>query len=124
MYYESCLYVDKNQNSLINQFQESIYKDIITRKKDILLIYGIEEIINWIKKKKIQNLILPYETVGNNIFNNNLFLKKINALKINYKFYLREWDRYSFPYTKKGFFPFKKKIPELLRLGGLLDYKS
>ena len=34
--------------------------------------------------------------------------------KINFVFYLRDWDKNAFPLANKGFFNFKKNIPELL----------
>ena len=62
--------------------------------------------------------------MGNKILNNEILLLKLKSQNINCIFLLRDWDKHAFPYTKKGFFPFKKKIPELLKLSGLLDCKS
>ena len=38
---------------------------------------------------------------------------KLKELNINY------WDRNAFPYATKGFFKFKKKIPELIHLADI-----
>ena len=65
---------------------------------------------------KLKNLILPYETVGNKIFNNEKFKDKLKVLDINYHFFLRDWDRNAFPHATKGFFNFKKNIPNLIDL--------
>ena len=70
-------------------------------------------------KKKIKNLILPYETVGNKIFDNDKFEKKLKQFNIQYKFFLRDWDRNAFPYATKGFFKFKINIPNLVDLANI-----
>ena len=40
----------------------------------------------------------------------------IKELNINYNFYLRNWDSNAFPHATKGFFKFKKNIPDLIDL--------
>ena len=64
-------------------------------------------------------LYLPYETVGNLIFNIEKFKNKLKQLNINYIFFLRDWDRNAFPYATKGFFKFKKNIPDLIDLADI-----
>jgi len=39
--------------------------------------------------------------------------KKLN---IKFFFFLRDWDRNAFPHATKGFFKFKKNIPDLIDL--------
>jgi len=82
----------------------------------LLIKINIEIII---ELKKIKNLILPYETVGNEIFKNSSFLNQLSDKKVTYQFYAREWDTNAFSYAKKGFFNFKKNIPYLLKLSNL-----
>ena len=51
----------------------------------------------------------------------NLGQGSLNYLRSNgvtFFFYLRDWDKYSFPHANKGFFSFKKKIPDLLIKNG------
>ena len=69
--------------------------------------------------KKITKLILPYETVGNEIFNNEKFKFKLKELNIKYIFFLRNWDRNAFAYATKGFYKFKKNIPDLISLADI-----
>ncbi len=114
--YHSCLFIKQNKNNLINNFNSEIYDNILENKKKIEVAQSFNEVLNWIESKKIKNLILPYETIGNKIFHDQFFLNKISDKKINYFFYLRQWDKNAFPYTKKGFFNFKKNIPQLLDL--------
>ena len=74
---------------------------------------------NAFSEKKIKYLILPYETIGNKIFDSPNFLKKLSYKDVNYQFHVREWDRNALSYAKKGFFNFKKNIPYLLSLSNL-----
>ena len=117
--YKTCLFIKQNHNQLINRFENKLYEDIISYKDRIQIVNNFEEIFKWIEDKKIKNLILPYETIGNEIFNNKAFLNKINKKELNYVFYLRKWDAEAFPYAKKGFFNFKKNIPSLIKANGL-----
>ena len=64
-------------------------------------------------------MILPFETVGNKIFDNVKFKLILNELNIKYSFFLRDWDRNAFPYATKGFFKFKKNIPHFINLADI-----
>ena len=117
--YHTCLFKLKNGNPLINKFENDIFEDIINNNNQIELVETIENLLRWIELKKIKNLILPYETVGNEIFKNSSFLNQLSDKKVTYQFYAREWDTNAFSYAKKGFFNFKKNIPYLLKLSNL-----
>ena len=117
--YHTCLFKLKNGNPLINKFESDIFEDIINNNNKIELVETIENLLRWIELKKIENLILPYETVGNEIFKNSSFLNQLSDKKVTYQFYAREWDINAFSYAKKGFFNFKKNIPYLLKLSNL-----
>ena len=116
--YNCCLFIIKNKNYIINNFETKIYDDVIRTKKNIKIAQNFKKVLSWIDDYKIKNLIIPYETLGTKIFNNKNFLKKLNEKNINYLFYLRDWDRHAFPYANKGFFNLKKNIPYLLKLNG------
>ena len=49
----------------------------------------------------------------------HLELSKLNELYINYMFFMRDWDRLAFPHATKGFFKFKKNIPDLINLADI-----
>ena len=83
------------------------------------MISTFQGLTDWIKKNKIKELIIPYETVGSKIVSTREFLNNLGSIGVKYHFYLRDWDKVSFPFANKGFFPFKKKIPELLIKNGL-----
>tara|TARA_S200000501_G_C20837030_1_gene749829 strand:- start:49 stop:1200 length:1152 start_codon:yes stop_codon:yes gene_type:complete len=123
--FEICLF--KSDNSLINQsvliknFENNLYEEIINDNSHISYAESNEGLIDWITKFKIKNLIIPYETKGKYLLSRKNFLNKFTNYNVNVFFYLREWDRLAFPYAKKGFFPFKNKIPELLKKQGLTN---
>ena len=117
--YHTCLFKLKNGNPLINKFENDIFEDIINNNNKIELVETIENLLRWIELKKIKNLILPHETVGNEIFKNSSFLNQLSDKKVTNQFYAREWDINAFSYAKKGFFNFKKNIPYLLKLSNL-----
>ena len=116
--YDVCLFKRQNFNSrkniLINKFEDKLYQNILNQNQNIELIETINYLIDWTKMKKIKILILPYETTGNIIFNTKSTIKTFMENNINFIFYLRDWDKNAFPHANKGFFNFKKNIPELL----------
>ena len=68
---------------------------------------------------KLNKVIFPYETIGNELLNKRELIDKLSEAKIEPIFFMREWDRFAFPIANKGFFPFKKKIPYLLDVNKL-----
>ena len=118
--YERCIFFEKRQKSkIIESFEYNIFKDVQKRNVNCELISDFQSLINWVSKKKIENLIIPYETVGSQIVSKKKFLNYLRSNGVKYFFYLRDWDKYSFPHANKGFFSFKKKIPDLLIKNGL-----
>ena len=119
MTYECCVYSTEHDNKLVNEFNKNIIQDIKKNNKNFEITENFNQIFDWLICKKIKNLVLPYETVGNTIFNIEKFKKKLKQLNIQYKFFLRDWDRNAFPYATKGFFKFKKNIPDLINLADI-----
>ncbi len=119
MTYDCCVYSIKHENKLIDDFHKKIIQDILKNNKNFEFTENHNQIIDWLIKKKIKQLILPYETVGNTIFNNDKFKNKLKELNIKHIFFLRDWDRNAFPYATKGFFNFKKNIPNLINLANI-----
>ena len=71
-----------------------------------------ESFTNWINKKNIKKVGLPYVTKGNW---KNIYKKLIsNNPSINFVYLHRKYDMNSWKFAKKGFFNFKKHIPELI----------
>ena len=117
--HHTCLFKVNNSNSLINKFEKDIFEDIVNNNPKIKIIETYEDLFKWIELKKIKNLILPYESIGNKVFDTPDFLNRLSDKKVIYQFHIREWDRNAFSYSKKGFFNFKKNIPYLLKLSHL-----
>ena len=114
--YKCCVYSSEHENKLVNEFNKNIIQDIIKNNKNFEITENYNQIFDWLIKKKIKKLILPYETVGNKIFDNEKFKQKLKKLNIKFFFFLRDWDRNAFPHATKGFFKFKKNIPDLIDL--------
>ena len=122
-HFSKCLFYmkGKSKSILVNNFEKNLFLNVLEDIPDCEFISSFDKLVTWAKSKKIKNLIFPFETVGNRILNDENLLSRLKSQNINYIFLLRDWDKYAFPYTKKGFFPYKKKIPELLRLSNLMD---
>ena len=66
----------------------------------------------WIKKNNIKNVCIPYVAKGNWRAITKKLIK--NNPSINFVYLHREYDKEAWKYSKKGFFNFKKHIPELI----------
>ena len=121
--YDACIFTNSEKqiykNNLIKKFDESIFNDVIKRNINFSIKDDFESLLKWVNIKKISNLVIPYETIGNSILKNNDFLNKLNNNKVQIIFYLRQWDEKAFPFAQKGFFKFKKNIPYLIKSTGL-----
>lgn len=120
--YAKCLfYNDSNTKSeIVRAFERELCLNVTDELSDCELIENFDNLLMWAKNKKLNCLVFPYETIGTEILNNKILLSKLQNNNISYLFYLRDWDTYAFPFAKKGFFPFKKKIHDLLKLNCLL----
>ena len=119
-HFAKCLFYMKGEtkSNLVKNFEKDLFLNVLKDIPNCEFISSFDELVIWAKSKKIENLIIPFETVGNKILNNENLLSRLKSKDINCIFYLRNWDKLAFPYAKKGFFPFKKKIPELLKQSG------
>ena len=119
-HFAKCLFYMKGEtkSNLVKNFEKDLFLNALKDIPDCEFISSFDELIIWAKSKKIDTLIIPFETVGNKILNNENLLSRLKSKDVNCIFYLRNWDKHAFPYAKKGFFPFKKKIPELLKQSG------
>ena len=71
-----------------------------------------EKFTNWANKKNIKKIGLPYVTKGNW---NKIYQKLISDNpSINFVYLYRKYDMQAWQFAKKGFFNFKKHIPELI----------
>ena len=110
----------KNKKSkVVNSFDKMVMEETISQVAGIKILNTYNEILYWAKNTKLNKVIFPYETIGNELLNKRELIDKLSEAKIESIFFMREWDRFAFPFANKGFFPFKKKIPYLLDVNKL-----
>ena len=118
--YEKCIFYNKiNKSKVVQSFNQSLFSEVANTTSKGELISSFQGLIDWVTSKKIKNLIIPYETVGSKILNVKEYLNILRPIDVKCHFYLRDWDKISFPFANKGFFQFKKKIPDLLLKNGI-----
>ena len=114
---------DYNDHNFSQKVKDHIKKITISNFKDNNFYKDYEYIIefenyyekftNWANKKNIKKIGLPYVTKGNW---NKIYQKLIlDNPSINFVYLYRKYDMQAWQFAKKGFFNFKKHIPELIR---------
>ena len=113
---------DYNDHNFSQKVKDHIKKITISNFKDNNFYKDYEYIIefenyyekftNWANKKNIKKIGLPYVTKGNW---NKIYQKLISDNpSINFVYLYRKYDMEAWQFAKKGFFNFKKHIPELI----------
>ena len=113
---------DYNDHNFSQKVKDHIKKITISNFKDNNFYKDYEYIIefenyyeifaNWTNKKNIKKIGLPYVTKGNW---NKIYQKLISDNpSINFVYLYRKYDMEAWQFAKKGFFNFKKHIPELI----------
>tara|TARA_Y100000385_G_scaffold224566_1_gene234821 strand:- start:527 stop:1705 length:1179 start_codon:yes stop_codon:yes gene_type:complete len=113
---------DYNDHNFSQKVRDHIKKITISNFKDNNFYKDYEYIIefenyyekftNWANKKNIKKIGLPYVTKGNW---NKIYQKLISDNpSINFVYLYRKYDMQAWQFAKKGFFNFKKHIPELI----------
>ena len=113
---------DYNDHNFSQKVKDHIKKITLSNFKDNNFYKDYEYIVefenyyesfnNWIKKKNIKKIGLPYVAKGNW---NKIYQKLIsNNPSINFLYLHRKYDMDAWKFAKKGFFNFKKHIPELI----------
>ncbi|MGD8977264.1 MAG: FAD-binding domain-containing protein [Gammaproteobacteria bacterium] len=75
----------------------------------------VGEIVEWAVGRGLKQLVTPYTPVGPTAealatLSDDLARQRIRLVPV-----LRDYDRRAWPYAKRGFFPFRKQIPALVR---------
>jgi deoxyribodipyrimidine photo-lyase len=73
------------------------------------IIQNKDDLQTIIKEKNIKNIILPYLAVGYE----NDFIKEIKK-ECNIYYLARDYDKYCWQFSTKGFFKFKEQIPKII----------
>ena len=113
---------DYNDHNFSQKVKDHIKKITISNFKDNNFYKDYEYIIEfenyyekfakWANKKNIKKIGLPYVTKGNW---NKIYQKLISDNpSINFVYLYRKYDMEAWQFAKKGFFNFKKHIPELI----------
>ena len=115
---KGCIFHDREYQSsksdFVNKFDSDIIENLCSDLPTFEFCQTKKAVLKWAKREKLKYLIFPYETVGNKYFMTSDFINELRNQNIEAIFYMRDWDKYAFPLANKGFFPFKKNIPDLL----------
>ena len=118
-----CIFHDREYQSsksdLVNKFDSDLIENLRSDLPSFEFCQTKKAVLKWAKSEKLKYLIFPYETVGNKYFMTSDFINELRNQNIEAIFYMRDWDKYAFPFANKGFFPFKKNISDLLFKNGI-----
>ena len=89
-----------------NQYLTTILKEQFNSQT---IIQNKDDLQTIIKEKNIKNIIFPYLAVGYE----NDFIKEIKK-ECNIYYLARDYDKYCWQFSTKGFFKFKEQIPKIL----------
>jgi len=89
-----------------NQYLTTILKEQFNSQT---IIQNKDDLQTIIKEKNIKNIIFPYLAVG---YENN-FIKEIKK-EFNVYYLARDYDKYCWQFSTKGFFKFKEQIPKII----------
>lgn len=89
-----------------NQYLTTVLKE---RFNSQTIIQNKDDLQTIIKEKNIKNIIFPYLAVGYE----NDFIKEIKK-EFNIYYLARDYDKYCWQFSTKGFFKFKEQIPKIL----------
>ncbi len=83
-------------------------------------VLDTEALLRAARAAGVRQIVTAYAPVGPVADRLALLTDQLAAEGIALHQLRREWDAQFWPHAKKGFFPFKKRIPELLREDGLV----
>ena len=89
-----------------NQYLTTVLKE---RFNSQTIIQNKDDLQTIIKEKNIKNIIFPYLAVGYE----NDFIKEIKK-ECNIYYLARDYDKYCWQFSTKGFFKFKEQIPKIM----------
>ena len=89
-----------------NQYLTTILKEQFNSQT---IIQNKDDLQTIIKEKNIKNIIFPYLAVGYE----NDFIKEIKK-ECNIYYLARDYDKYCWQFSTKGFFKFKEQIPKIM----------
>ena len=94
--YETCVFYNRvDKSKVVQNFEQNLLHEVVNTTPKAELISTFQGLTDWVKKNKINELIIPYETVGSKILSTREFLSNLESIGVKYHFYLRDWDRFS-----------------------------
>jgi deoxyribodipyrimidine photo-lyase len=75
----------------------------------------LEGIVAWAAHHRFEQLVTPYTPVGPAAEAMSTLTEALAERRIRLVPIMREYDRRAWPHATRGFFPFRKKIPALVR---------
>ena len=105
----------KNQNysyqvlEFKNKINNNLRREIKNKFNSEIYVQTTEDIQKIISEKNIEQIIFPYIPIG---YENNY----IHKLKKNFsiKYQVRDYDKFCWQFSTKGYFAFKEQIPKIL----------
>ena len=99
-------------------------KNRVAHQYDLSLISlsmdSTNQLIDYAKSNAIKQIVTPYAPVGLASVWLHSFETDLNSEGLSLIHYRRMWDETFWPHATKGFFPFKEKVPTILRELGRL----
>ncbi len=85
-----------------------------------LVRLSASDLTPWLERAGERTLVVPETPVGAGAEAIAAAAPGLAAAGVTLRRIRRGWDARAWPHATKGFFPFKERIPELLRAEGLL----
>ena len=92
-----------------NQINVEISKYVKDQFNSNLVFENLNDLLRFLSENNIKCVIMPYLTCG---YENDFIDELKKTIKINYL--TREYDKFCFPFSTKGFFGFKDQINKIL----------
>jgi deoxyribodipyrimidine photo-lyase len=97
----------------VNDFVSGAFEDATSRYGKMKEVTA-DSVVEWAKENALQQVLTSYVPVGPTRIVTEAIRNALEANNVQFVELLRPWDQHAWPHAKKGFFPFKKKIPKLV----------
>ncbi|ARC58589.1 Deoxyribodipyrimidine photo-lyase [Frondihabitans sp. 762G35] len=106
----------------VNAFTSAALDDVAARTPDasgrpaqVLADATAETVVRWARAEGLDTVVVPYAPVGPVQERLGILRSALAAEGIALVTVRRRWDSTAWPFASRGFFPFKEKIPALVR---------
>lgn len=86
--------------------------------------WGASGIVEWAQRVGVTTIVTPYSPVGPAAAALEAATRELAAHGVTIARILRPWDASAWPHARRGFFPFKERIPALLREAHITPHPS